>query len=137
MLEISTDKIGYVILRSREIDMKVSPNVDADGVDTDDRGSEAILEDQAGDATRHELTAILQGMNVDERASLIALAWIGRGTYAAEELDEAISTAKSEHPSNSVRYLLSLPLLSDYLEDALDQLGLSVEDAESSVLRPG
>ena len=68
MLEISTDKIGYVILRSREIDMKVSPNVDADGVDTDDRGSEAILEDQAGDATRHELTAILQGMNVDERA---------------------------------------------------------------------
>jgi len=135
MLEIASDKIGHVIIRSRELDMKVAPSDDIDTLDQDDRTSETIIQDLPGDATGQELRTFLGGMNVDELASLIAVAWIGRGTYAAEELSEAISTAKSEHSSNAVRYLMSLPLLPDYLEDGLDQLGLSVEDAEAPILR--
>lgn len=136
MLQIALDKVGYVILRAREVDVKVAPYDEAGSVDSDDRRADSILEDLPGDATRQELMSIMKGFNEDELASLIALAWIGRGTYAAEELDEAISTAKSEHRHNFVSYLMDMPLLPDYLEDGLDQLGLSVEDAEQSVLRP-
>ena len=136
MLEIATDKIGYVILRSREVGVKVGAWDDAGSLDRDDRDEETILEDLPGDATRQELRSFLAGLNEDELASLVALAWIGRGTYAPEELNDAINTAKAEHSSNAAAYLLELPLLPDYLEDAMDQLGLSVEDAESSVLRP-
>ena len=89
-----------------------------------------------GDATRQELREFLNGLNEDEQASLIALAWIGRGTYAPGELDEAIATAKSEHGSNAPAYLFSLPLLPDYLEDALDQLGICAGAAEEEILRP-
>lgn len=136
MLEIATDKVGFIILRAREVDAKVEPWDEENSIDRDDRDDDTILEDLPGDATLQELRDFLLGLNEDELANLIALAWIGRGTYAAEELDEAIATAKAEHGSSGVRYLLGLPLLADYLEDALDQLGLSVEEAEQSVLRP-
>jgi hypothetical protein len=136
MLEISTDKVAHVILRSREVDVKTEAWDDENDVDGDDVNSETILEDLPEDATRQELKEFLESLNEDELASLIALAWIGRGTYAPAELDEAISTAKAEHGGNSVVYLFSLPLLPDYLEDGLDQLGISAEDAEQDIMRP-
>ncbi len=136
MLEISTDKVAHVILRAREVDVKTEAWDDENEVDRDDVNSETILEDLPDDATRQELKEFLESLNEDEQASLVALAWIGRGTYAPGELDEAISTAKSEHGGNAVAYLFSLPLLPDYLEDGLDQLGYSVGDAEEELLRP-
>ncbi len=136
MLEISTDKVAHVILRAREVDVKTEAWEDENDIDRDDVNSETILEDLPGDATRQELKEFLESLNEDELASLIALAWIGRGTYAPGELVEAISTAKAEHGGNGVAYLFSLPLLPDYLEDGLDQLGYSVEDAERDILRP-
>ncbi len=136
MLEISPDKVAHVIIRSREVDAKTEA-WDSGPVDRDDVSSETILEDLPSDATRQELKEFLGSLNDDELASLIALAWIGRGTYAPAELDEAIATAKSEHGGNAAAYLFSLPLLPDYLEDALDQLGYSVADAEDDVLGSG
>jgi hypothetical protein len=72
-------------------------------------------------------------LNEDERAELIALAWLGRGTYDLEEWDEAVATAKSEHGRRAAQYLMSLPLLGDYLEDgmALFEEGI-VDDSDQS-----
>jgi hypothetical protein len=136
MLEISTDKVAHVVLRSREVDVKTDAWDDERDLDGDDVSSETILEDLPEDATRRELREFLESLNEDELASLIALAWIGRGTYAPAELEEAISTAKSEHGGNGVAYLFGLPLLPDYLEDGLDQLGISAEDTEEELIRP-
>jgi hypothetical protein len=63
----------------------------------------------------------------------VALAWIGRGTFAPEDLDEAVETARNERVNATSRYLLGMPLLADYLEEGLDKLGISVEDAESDI----
>jgi hypothetical protein len=135
MLEISTEKVAHVILRARELDAKVDAWDEPESRDGDDINGETILEDLPSDATREELREFLDSLNEDEQASLIALAWIGRGTYAPEELDEAIATAKAEHRGDGSNYLFGLPLLPDYLEDALDQLGYAVGDAEQSILR--
>ena len=136
MLEISTDKVAHVIVRAREIDAKVDAWDEPESTDSDDINGETILEDLPPefDATRQELREFLYALNEDELASLIALAWIGRGTYAPEELDEAMATAKSEHARDGSHYLFSLPLLPDYLEDALDQLGYAVDDDEDDIL---
>jgi hypothetical protein len=135
MLEISPEKVSYVILRAREVDVKTGAWDDDATADADDATSETILEDLPGDATWQELEQFLRGMNEDELASLIALAWIGRGTYAAAELDDAIATAKDEHTGSAISYLLGLPLLADYLEDAMDQLGYPVEAEERDLMR--
>lgn len=138
MLEISRGKVAHVIGHSREAGVKTEAwdeDADLDSATVDADG-ETILEDLPSDATRQELREFLDALNEDEQASLIALAWIGRGTYAPGEIDEAISTAKAEHSANAAAYLFSLPLLPDYLEDALEQLGISAGDVEDEILRP-
>jgi hypothetical protein len=130
MLDISTEKVAHVIVRARELDAKV----DAWDSDGDEAGSETILETRKGDATEAELRGFIADMNVDEQVELVALMWIGRGTYEAEDLEEALDTARSERVNKTEDYLLGVPLLADYLEDGLDKLGISVEEAEEGVL---
>lgn len=130
MLNIAPEKVAHVIVRAREIDAQVD-SWDEPG---DDASSDSILESRAGDATGAELKAFIAGLNVDEQASLVALFWIGRGTYEPEDLQEALDTALSERTNPTEDYLMGIPLLADYLEEALDRLGISVEDAERGIL---
>ena len=39
-----------------------------------------------------------------------------------------------ERVNSTSRYLIGMPLLAEYLEEGLEQLGISSEDAESEVL---
>ena len=126
-LEISTDKIGFVILKAREMAAKVAAWDDGA---TSDHDAESILEDFSDDATQAELKEFIRDLNEDEQVSLVALAWVGRGSFAPEEFDEAITTARAERTSRTEDYLLGMPLLPDYLEEGLDRLGYSVEDTE-------
>jgi hypothetical protein len=133
-LEIAPEKVAHVIIKAREYDAKVGAwNASPEEGDADE-DPQSILEDFANDPTRAELAGFIGALNDDEQANLVALAWIGRGTFEAEELDEAVETAKSERVNATVQYLLGLPLLADYLEEGLEKLGYSVEDIESDVL---
>jgi Protein of unknown function (DUF3775) len=130
-LEISTDKIGFVITKAREMAAKVAAWDDGA---TSDHDAESILEDFSDDATPAELKEFIRDLNEDEQASLVALAWVGRGSFAPEEFDEAIATARAERTNRTDDYLLGMPLLPDYLEEGLDRLGYSVEDTEDDVI---
>jgi len=130
MLDIAPEKVAHVIVRAREIDAKVDAWDDAG----DDAGAESILENRGGDATESELKTFIADLNVDERISLVALMWIGRGTFEPDELEPAKETARAEGVNPTEDYLLGVPLLADYLEDGLDKLGISVEDAEEGIL---
>jgi hypothetical protein len=130
-LEISPTKIGYVIVKARECAAKVAAWDDGA---TSDHDADSILESFSDDATRGELRAFIRDMNEDEQASLVALAWIGRGSFGPEELDEELDTARTEHVNRREEYLLGMPMLADYLEEGLDRLGYSVEDAEDDSL---
>jgi hypothetical protein len=134
MLEISTAKVAHVIIRAREYDAKVGTweNALSSGFREDD--SNSILQNFGTDSTRSELADFICGLNVDEQASLVALAWLGRGSFAPEQLDDAIETAKSEKVNRTEDYLIGMPLLGDYLEEGLDKLGFSVEDTEKGIL---
>ena len=68
---------------------------------------------------REELLGAIRDFNEDERARLVALAWLGRGTFELGEWKEAVATARSEHARRTAEYLLGMPLLGDYLEDGL------------------
>jgi Protein of unknown function (DUF3775) len=130
-LDISPDKVGFVIVKAREMAAKVAAWDDGA---TSDHDAESILEDFSDDATQDQLKGFIRDLNEDEQASLVALAWIGRGSFAPEELEEAVSTARAERANRAEDYLLGMPLLPDYLEEGLDRLGFSVEDAEDESL---
>ena len=125
-LEISPEKVGHIIIKAREYDVKVGAWDEGDT----ERDSDSILEDFGDDPTRAELKGFISTLNVDEQVSLVALMWIGRGSYGPDELDEALETARAERVNPTADYLLGIPLLADYLEEGLDKFGFSVEDAE-------
>jgi Protein of unknown function (DUF3775) len=133
MLQIAPEKVAYVIVRAREFDVKVAP-WDDHGRGERENEVESILEDTPGDVTADELKQFIDGLNVDEQVSLVALMWIGRGTYESEELDSAIAMARSERVNKTSAYLLGVPLLADYLEEGLQKLGYSAEDIENDIL---
>ena len=118
-LDIASDTLAFIIEKAREFDVKESDSDPDSGSNPSDDGNADILEDKADDATREELVGAIRELNEDERAELIALAWLGRGTYDLEEWDEAVSTARSEHGKRAAEYLIGLPLLGDYLEDGM------------------
>ncbi|TCM87642.1 uncharacterized protein DUF3775 [Rhodovulum steppense] len=77
-----------------------------------------------------ELRAFIGAMNEDEKASLVALTWIGRETFDPEDLAEAVETAKAEATTPTEDYLVNMPLFADYLEAGLDALGINPTDLE-------
>ena len=97
VLEIAPEKVAHVIIKAREFDAKVGAwNSSSEEGDAEEDPS-AILEDLSNDPTAAEIAGFIDALNDDEQANLVALAWIGRGTFEAEELDEAVETAP--HPS--------------------------------------
>jgi len=77
--------------------------------------------------------SFIRALNDDEKAALVALAWVGRGTYGLDEWDQALQTARDEHGTRVAEYLLTLPMLGDYLEEGLDAFGESISDENETV----
>lgn len=133
-LEIAPEKVAHVIIKAREFDAKVGA-WDASPEDGDSQEDPStILEDLSNDPTAAEITGFIDALNDDEQVHLVALAWVGRGTFEAEEFGEAVETARDEQTGSTAAYLLGLPLLADYLEEGLEKLGYSANDVESDVL---
>jgi Protein of unknown function (DUF3775) len=130
MLNIAPEKVAHVIVLAREIDAQVD-SWDQSG---DEDTPETILENRTGGPIIAQLKSFIADLNVDEQNSLVALVWIGRETFEAEELEEAIAMAAAERVNPTEEYLLGIPLLADHLEEGLDKLGISIEDSESGIL---
>src|ERR1700744_3029420 len=127
-LDIPTDKLGFIILKAREYDVKEGDSDPDEGSNPTDDGNADILTDNGDDPVREELVSAIRDLSEEERVQLVALAWLGRGTYDLSEWRTALETARSEHRKRTAEYLLGLPLLGDYLEDGLSLFGEGIVD---------
>jgi len=119
VLNLPLDKVSFIILKAREFDVKEGDSDPQEGSNAIDDGQADILTDNGEDPVREELLGAIRGLNEEERIRLVALAWLGRGTFELDEWKEALATARSEHSRRTAEYLIGLPLLGDYLEDGL------------------
>ena len=129
MPEINPAKVCFVIEKAREF-LSEDAGVEPDASNPTDDDERVVLTD-AGGAYRRELVEFVRDLDVDEAAALVALAWIGRGDFEADDWKSAVLAASERSEGPTWKYLLGMPLLPDYLEEALDALGRSCEDAES------
>jgi hypothetical protein len=127
-LNIATDKIAFIVEKAREFDVKEGDSDPDAGSNATDDGNTDVLEDNGEDPVREELVSFINDLNNDEKAELVALAWVGRGTFGVSDWNEAVSTARSEHGKYTAKYLLEMPLLGDYLEDGLAEFGEGIVD---------
>jgi hypothetical protein len=133
-LGIATEKVCFIALKARQFDVKEGDSDPDEGSNATDDGEADVLEDKPDDdATEQELTEYIRALDIDEQVTLVALAWVGRGTFDKSSWQEALDTARSEHNKRTAEYLLGLPLLGDYLSDGLDAFGLSCEDFDETI----
>ena len=104
-MEISVRKVAQVILMGHELDR-------AEG----------------------ELRAFIERLNEDEAAELVALFWIGRGSFDADDWDEAVSTAMAEATTPTADYLLGSPHFADHLEAGAEAMGFDITDEEEDLM---
>jgi hypothetical protein len=133
MPEINTDKVCFVVAKSRELlseDVGAQPD---DSNPTDD-GFSVVLTDAGDRPARLELVEFIEAFDADELDALVALVWIGRGDFERAEWPAALTLARERREGDTAKYLLGMPLLPDYLEEALsafDQSCARFEERET------
>jgi hypothetical protein len=127
-LDLPLDVVSFIIVKAREFDVKVADNDPDSGSNSIDDGQTDVLADKADDPVREELVGAINGLRDDQQMRLVALAWLGRGTFDLDEWSQAVKTARDEHNNRTAEYLLGLPLLGDYLEDGLAMFGEGIVD---------
>jgi hypothetical protein len=103
-MDIASDKVAEIIILARDLDQR-----------------------------DEEFEAFIQSLNEDEQAALVALMWVGRGTFEPEDYAEALSTARQEATTPTAEYLKGSLHLAEHLENGLDLMGIDPAEAEDGV----
>jgi hypothetical protein len=127
-LTISPDYAFEILLKAREFDEKVEQSDPDSGSNPTDDVSVDALEFGPDDQTRHELFSAISDLNDDEQLDLIALVLVGRGDFALSEWDAARQAASEVGRAGTPRFFMEIPLVSDFLEEAMSQCNLSIQD---------
>ena len=133
-LTISPEKVCFIIVKAKEFDAKdevTEPDPASNPSDDDDI---EVLEDHGDDPVVEELTGFIDALSEDEQIDLVALAWLGRDDYDADDWDSVRDEAAQAHNARTASYLLGMPLLGDFLEEGLSLLGYSCEEFEEGRL---
>jgi hypothetical protein len=127
-LTLSPEQAYFILLRARAFDEKVEDSDPDSGSNASDDSAVDVLEDTSDDAVEAELKAAVRRLNDDELQDLIALIWLGRGDFAKSEWGEAREAAHDIGRQRAPRYVAGIPLVSDYLEEGLSEIGFSLAD---------
>src|ERR1700730_7349395 len=114
-LAISADKVGFLIEKMREFDVKEADSDPDSGSNGADDNMIDVLEDNGDDPVAREITGFINAMSEDEQVDLVALMWLGRSDGTIEEWSELRREAADGRNRRTASYLLGEPLVSDYL----------------------
>ncbi|MBZ0141587.1 MAG: DUF3775 domain-containing protein [Pseudorhodoplanes sp.] len=129
-LSISPEKVCFLIVKAREFDVKDVATESGDSSSASDDAMMSVLEDRPDDPVVEEIQRFINALNEDEQIDLVALTWLGRGDGNVEDWPAIRAEAVRAHNRRTAQYLLGIPLLADYLEEGLSQLGRSCEEFE-------
>ena len=129
-LAISSEKVCFIIVKAREFDAKDQVTEPDPASNPSDDKELAVLEDHRDDPAVDEIRSLIDSLSEDEQIDLVALMWLGRDDYSANEWPSVREEAARAHNARTAEYLLGTPLVADFLEEGLSKLGYSCEDFE-------
>ena len=127
-LTISPEKVCFIIIKAREFDAKDETTEPDPGSNPSDDMDIEVLEEHEDDPVVEELTSLINSLSEDEQIDLVALAWLGREDYTADDWPAVREEAARAHNRRTAEYLLGIPQLGDFLEEGLAMLGYSCEE---------
>ncbi|MCA6115845.1 DUF3775 domain-containing protein [Bradyrhizobium sp. WSM 1738] len=124
-LGISTEKVGFLIEKARQFDVKEAISDPDSGSNAADDDMIDVLQDNGQDPVFRELAGFINALSEDERVDLVALMRLGRGDASIDEWEDLRAEAAGQRERRTARYLLGEPLLGDFLAQGLDEFGLT------------
>ena len=128
------DTLCRIILRAREYEAQTASDYDRgedpDNVDDEQEGALSVLDDDINDSVEIELKAAFDDLGEDQLAEVIALCWVGQGTYEASDWDEAQQEAQdlvTESANEAINELMEQPMLASVLESGMAAFDLSCD----------
>ena len=85
MLDISTDIVCMICTKAREFHAKEEVVVPEEPDSPSGDWARQVLADHPDDLTYREVQETINGLEPDQQISLVALLWIGRGDFAADQ----------------------------------------------------
>jgi hypothetical protein len=122
---IDSDKVCRIVVKARQFGAKEGVVEEDPGSNPADEGFRGVLAATSDDPVYQELKAFIDELDIDDQCELVALTWLGRGDFGPREWARGLGQAHERHNNRTAEYLLGTPLLADYLEEGLDQFGLS------------
>lgn len=133
-LGVDPDTVCFLVVKARAYHAMAAANDEADGSDPADDDESTALLATANDTTAEEIRGAVESLSEDERAEVRALMWIGRGDYEVEAWADAVTEARRRAGEPLAETLLTVPLVAEYLEDALEGFGHTCADIEAEHL---
>jgi uncharacterized protein DUF3775 len=134
-LAISPEKVGFLIQKAREFDVKEGASDPDSGSNATDDEMIDVLQDNGKDPVVREIVGFIDALSVDEQIDLVALMRLGRGDGTIEEWKDLRRQAAEGSNGRTANYLLGEPLLGDFLAEGLDQFGQSWTNARATPIR--
>lgn len=127
MLDVSTDIVRFIVDKAREFHVKEGVVIPDSTDSPSDDWALQVLANHRGDFSWQELRNTINDLEPDQQVQLVALMWLGRGDFAGEEWHEAVREAGDNWNARTAEYLISTPLLADYLQEGLSALGYAAD----------
>lgn len=120
MLSVDLEVIRNIVELVHEITTLEASQGEIISEEWNEESQDNIYEMDTEDPIQQQVRGLIDGLNEDEAYDLVALMWIGRGTYGLDEFKEARKVAREEATQSTSDYLLGTPLLADFLEEGLN-----------------
>ena len=127
-LNINPEIVCQLIDRAREFQAQEGVTLPSEPIDAESDWSMGMISAHEEDLTYQDAAAAIDDLEPDQQIELVALMWIGRGDFDASEWETALAEAEERHTSRTAAYLMSTPMVADYLREGLAELGYGCED---------
>jgi hypothetical protein len=127
MINVNPENVRFIIDKAREFHAKEEVSFPEPPLSPADDWALQALADHQDDLSLLEVKAAIDDLEPDQQIEVVALMWLGRGDFALEEWDDAVEQARSAYNARTAEYLMSTPLVADYLEEALNVQGYENE----------
>ncbi len=133
-LTIALEAACFIAIKARELDVTVEKHDPDDGSKPADDYQVALVEEEDENPALEEISAFIDTLSVDAQTDLVALMWLGRGDYTADDWEDVREEAANAHNDHTAEYLCGTTLLADYLGEGLALLNYSCADYEEQHL---
>ena len=122
-MDLNPDTVFFIIDKAQEFHVKEQVTIPEEPLSPADDWARQVLADHADDPVLQELLIAIDDLEPDQQVTLVALMWVGRGDFSADEWDAAIDSAQESWNERSAQYLIGTPLVADYLSMGMEELG--------------